>query len=117
MSALAGTSAQADPPTARRTVGSYIWFALMLGGWAAFLSLITFSDATLTTLYDDLRSLPVLVEVLVWFLTFPFTLALTVWESSWESSTRFGFVVCIAIAWSVMFVPRKRPAAKRPKEV
>jgi hypothetical protein len=107
MSALAGTRAQAAE--GRRTVGGYVWFALMLGGWVVFFSLLRFSDATLAGLYEDLRALPLLVELFVWFLTFPFALALTLWESALEPPTRFALVVCISIVWSVMFFPRQRP--------
>jgi hypothetical protein len=108
MSAPAGPRLRTE---GRRTVGGYTWFALMLGGWVLFFTLIAFSEATLTGLYDDLRALPLLIELLVWLLTFPFALALTVWESAWEPATRFALVLCISIAWSVMFFPRKRPVA------
>jgi hypothetical protein len=116
MSTLAGNRV-AGHTEARRIVGGYVWFALMVGGWIAFFSLMSFSDSTLAELYEDLRGLPLLVELLAWFLTFPFALALTVWESSWEPATRFALVVCISIVWTVMFVPRKRPVRTRPKEV
>ena len=116
MSALAGSRANGASPRAgasrsegRRTVGGYIWFGLMLGGWVLFFSLLAFSDARLAGLYADLRGLPLLVEALVWFLTFPFTLALTLWESTLGASTRLALVVAVAITWSAMFFPRKRP--------
>jgi hypothetical protein len=113
MSALAGcrvpthgTEPTANAQEGRRRVGGYVWFALMVGGWAVLLTLIAFSDSTLAGLYADLRALPLLVELFVWFLTFPFALALTVWESAWEPATRIALVVCISIAWSALFFPR-----------
>jgi hypothetical protein len=93
---------------ARRTIGGYVWFALMIGGWILFFALLAFSEPTLGELWHDVRDLPLVVEGLVWLLFFPFILALGVWDSSWETWLRLLLVSCFAFAWSFAFWPRTR---------
>jgi hypothetical protein len=95
-------------PPARRTIGGYVWFVLIIGGWSLFFVLVLFSESTLDELWIDLRDLPLLVEGLVWFLLFPLVLATAVWESSWESWLRLLLVSCFSLGWSFAFWPRKR---------
>lgn len=92
---------------ARRTLGGWIWFALMVGGWVLFFALVLFSEATLSELWRELRSWPIVVEGLVWLLLFPLVLATAVWESSWDGWVRVLLVCCFAGAWSAMFFPRR----------
>jgi hypothetical protein len=92
----------------RRTVGGYVWFALMVGGWAAFFALLVFSQSTVSELWRELRDLPVVVEGLVWLLLFPFVLATAVWEAAWETWLRLLLVCTFALVWSALFFPRKR---------
>ena len=91
----------------RRTLGGWIWFAAMIGGWALFFGLVLFSEATLSDLWEELGSWPLVVEGLVWLLLFPLVLATAVWESSWDDWLRLLLVCCFALAWSAMFVPRR----------
>ena len=93
---------------ARRTIGGYVWFALVLGGWILFFALLAFSEPTLGELWRDVRDLSLLVEGVVWLLLFPFILALGVWDSSWETWLRLLLVGCFAIGWSLAFWPRRR---------
>ena len=93
---------------ARRAVGGYVWFALMVGGWVTFFALLAFSEPTLGELWRDVRDLPLGVEGVVWLLFFPFVLALGVWDSSWETWLRLLLVGCFALGWSFAFWPRKR---------
>jgi hypothetical protein len=94
--------------TSRRTVGGYVWLALMLGGWTVFFALLVFSQSTVGELWRELRDLPIVVEGLVWLLLFPFALATAVWESSWDSWLRLLLVCCCALVWSALFFPRRR---------
>lgn len=91
----------------RRTVGGYVWFVLMMGGWTAFFSLLLFSQAMLEDIWREVRDLPFVVEALVWLALFPLVLATAVWESSWETSLRLALVCAFALVWSTMFFPRK----------
>ena len=47
-----------------------------------------------------------MLELLVWFLTFPWMLALAVWESAWSDAARLLVVLAIATAWTLMSIPR-----------
>jgi hypothetical protein len=42
----------------RRTLGGWMWFAAMIGGWALFFGLLLFSEATLSDLWHELRGWP-----------------------------------------------------------
>lgn len=104
---------QSSVPTTRRSLGDWIWFALMAGGWVTFLGLLLFSEPRLRELYETIRDLPLLIEGLVWLVFFPFVLAVTVWESSWDTWLRVLAVCSFAVGWSVMFYPwpRRRRSA------
>jgi hypothetical protein len=93
---------------ARRTIGGYFSFALMVGGWVTFVALLAFAEPTLGELWRPVRDLPLLVEGVVWLLLFPFILALRVWDNSWETWLRLLLVGCFAVGWSFGFWPRKR---------
>jgi hypothetical protein len=92
--------------TGRRRGGAWIWFALMLGGWAVFFILLGTDEPRLHELWTDVRGLPLLVEGLVWFALFPFVLALGFWSSGWDEGLRFALVSGCALLWSFLFVPR-----------
>jgi hypothetical protein len=97
-----------------RTRGGWIWFAFMAGGWMAFFALLLFSAPTLGSVRDTIRDLPLLIEGLVWLVFFPFVLAVTVWDSAWDTWLRVLAVSSFAAGWSVMFYPwprRRRSAA------
>jgi hypothetical protein len=94
--------------TSRPTTGAYAWFGLMVGSWMVFAVLAVTSGGTLTDVWDRVRDLPLLLELVVWFLTFPWMLALTVWESSWSDAARVFLVVAVATAWTLISVPRPR---------
>lgn len=89
-------------------LGGFLWFGLMVGGWMCFLALMLFSEPTLGGLRDAVRDLPLLVEGLVWLALFPFALALTVWDSSWETWLRGLHVASFAVGWSLAFYPWRR---------
>jgi hypothetical protein len=95
-------------PTARPTTGAYAWFGLMVGSWLAFAVLAVTSEDTLTSVWDWVRGLPLVLELVVWFLTFPWMLALAVWESAWSDAARLLVVLAIATAWTLMSIPRPR---------
>jgi len=96
------------PPTPQRTIGGWIWFALMLGGWSVFLFLACGAEDTLSKMWRDLQALPLALELLTWLLLFPLVLATAVWESSWETGVRIALVLLFVLAWSAAFFPRKQ---------
>jgi hypothetical protein len=97
---------------ARRPLSGWIWFALIIGGWSAFLVLVLFSESALSNLWEGLRDLPLLVEGLVWLLFFPLVLATAVWESSWETWLRVLLVACFTLGWSLAFLPRRKKVTR-----
>lgn len=105
MSAISAHSRISAP----RAPGGYVWFAAMVGGWVTFFALLLLSEPILGDLWHEIRGLPLVLEGLVWFLLFPFVLALGVWDSSWEGWVRLGLVCGFAVVWSLMFWPRRRP--------
>jgi hypothetical protein len=94
--------------TARPTTGAYAWFGLMVGTWLAFAVLAVTSEEALDRIWDWVRDLPLVLELVVWLLTFPWLLALAVWESAWSDTARVLVVLAIATAWTLMSIPRPR---------
>jgi hypothetical protein len=93
---------------ARPTTGAYAWFGLMVGTWLAFAVLAVASEAALADIWQWVRDLPLVLELVVWLLTFPWLLALSVWESDWSDTARLLIVIAIATAWTLMSIPRPR---------
>jgi len=92
---------------ARRSPAGLTWFGVMVCGWLAFYALLLFSEQSLADLWQWVRELPLLVEVLVWLLAFPFVLALGIWDSAWDTWLRLLLVSGCAVGWSFAFWPRK----------
>jgi hypothetical protein len=94
--------------TARPTAGAYAWLGLMVGMWAAFAVLAVTSEDTLARVWDWVAGLPLVLELVAWLLTFPWLLALAVWESAWSDTARVLVVLAIGTAWTLISVPRPR---------
>ena len=95
-------------PTARPSIGACAWFGLMVGSWLAFAVLAISSPDTLADIWQWVSDLSLVLELVVWFLTFPWMLALAVWESDWSDTLRVLVVIGIATAWTLMSIPRPR---------
>ena len=92
---------------ARPTTGAYAWFGLMTGSWLALAALAVASEDTLADIWHWVGDLPIVAEVLVWFLTLPWMLALAVWEGHWSDAARVLVVLGIASAWTLVSIPHK----------
>lgn len=90
-------------------IGGVLWLLLMVGMWIAFFTAL-FADR-LDEVWRWARDLPLLLELGLWLLTFPWILGTAVWESSWEAWLRVALVAAFAVGWTLASVPR---AAKRP---
>ncbi|MBD0339061.1 MAG: hypothetical protein ICV67_07230 [Thermoleophilia bacterium] len=64
-------------------IGGVPWFALMVGMWSAFSTLLIVSPETLSDVWRWLTGLPLALEILMWIAILPWALALAVWQSSW----------------------------------
>jgi hypothetical protein len=92
-------------PQASR-VGGVLWFVFMVAMWIAFF-LLLFADR-LDNVWHWARDLPLLVELVLWVLTFPWLLGTAVWESSWPSWLRGLLVVTFAVGWTWISIPREK---------
>jgi hypothetical protein len=95
-------------PSVRTPSGlfAYASFAIMVGGWVAFAVALVASQQTLDDVWTSVRDLPLLVEGLVWLLGFPFLIGLAIWQSSWDEAVRLVAIAVLAVAYTLMFVPR-----------
>ena len=84
------------------------FFALMAGLWGSFVTLLAVSPATLDDAYAWLRGLPVIWEILMWIATLPWTVALLVYDNSWQHWVRVSIVALIVVVHLSACAPRAR---------
>lgn len=82
----------------------------MVGMWVAFFWLL-FADS-LDDVWRAISHWPILVEVVVWIALVPWMLGTWVWTSQWPTGIRVALVLCFAIGWTVVSMPRARKAAR-----
>ena len=104
------STSAARHPSARTPSGlfAYASFAIMVGGWVAFAVALVASQQTLDDVWTSVRDLPLLVEGVVWLLAFPFVIGLAIWQASWDEAVRLTILAVLAVAYTYMFIPRKR---------
>jgi hypothetical protein len=105
---MSATAAHARTARSPSRLFACFSFAIMVGGWLAFLAALVASRQTLDDVWAAVRDLPLLVEGLAWLLGFPFLLGLAIWQSSWDEAVRLAAIAVLAVAYTFMFVPRQR---------
>ncbi|HXV32809.1 MAG TPA: hypothetical protein VD769_02275 [Gaiellaceae bacterium] len=90
----------------RRSVGSVLWFAWMVALWVVFFALLL-ADR-LGEVWDWIVGLPLVAEIVVWLVFFPWVLGTFVWTRGWADWLRLGLVVLFAVGWTVVSIPRKK---------
>lgn len=90
--------------------GRGLWFIWMVGMWVAFFWLL-FADR-LDDVWRWVTQLPLLGEIAVWIVLFPWMLGTWVWNSSWPDWLRVGLVVCFAAGWTLVSVSPTRNARR-----
>ena len=95
------------PPSPSRAFARFS-FAIMVAGWLAFAVALIASPHTLDDLWTTVRDLPLLAEGLVWLIAFPFLVGLAIWQAAWAEPARLAAIGVLAIAYTLMFVPRER---------
>ncbi len=75
-------------------------FALL---WVGFAIALVMNRAWLGLLWDWVRALPLLVEIIVWVLILPIMVGLWIWESSWPALLRFLGYAGI-VGWTLLAV-------------
>ena len=89
--------------TVSRVLGTYaiVIFALL---WAGFAIALVVNPLWLDLLWNWVRALPPVAEIIVWVLFLPIMVGLWIWESSWPDLVRLlafaGIVVWTLVAVS-----------------
>jgi hypothetical protein len=86
---------------------AYASFAIMVGGWVAFLIALVASRQTLDHVWTAVRDLPLALEGLAWVLGFPFLVGLAIWNASWDEAVRLLAIAVLAVVYTYMFRPRE----------
>lgn len=89
-----------------RPLLAVVWFVFMIGMWVAFFILLLTNQ--LAGLWSQVTQLPILAEVVLWIAFLPWMLGSWVWLGSWPLWIRIGLVLCFAIGWSIVSIPRRR---------
>jgi hypothetical protein len=83
-----------------------VLFALFAVIWIAFAVALVWSQGSLDAAWQSIRSLPLVVQGVVWLLFLPVMLGLWIWETTWPLIVRLPLVVGIA-GWNLLvFLPR-----------
>jgi hypothetical protein len=78
-------------------------FALL---WVAFGVALIWSQGSLDATWQTIRSLPLIVQAVVWLLFLPVAAGLWIWETTWPMLLRLLLIVGIA-GWNLLvFLPR-----------
>ena len=81
----------------------FVIFALI---WVAFGAALVFSQGSIDQVWATIRSLPLLVQAIVWLLLLPVMVGMWVWETSWPMLVRLTVVIGVA-GWSLLiFMPK-----------
>jgi ABC-type amino acid transport system permease subunit len=87
-------------------VTSGVAFVVFAALWIAFGAGVIWSQGSVTGAWEWIRGLPLLVQLVVWFLFLPVVAGLWVWETTWPLVLRLVVVVGLA-GWTLfMFMPR-----------
>lgn len=87
----------------------FVVFAVL---WAAFAAGLIWSHGSLDEAWSNVRSLPIVIQVIAWVLLLPVMAGLWVWETSWPLIVRLAVVLGIA-GWNLLiFLPRALQAAR-----
>jgi hypothetical protein len=82
--------------------------------WVAFGVALIWSQGSIDATWEWVRSLPILIQALVWLLFMPVVVGLWIWETGWPVLLRLGLVAALA-AWNILiFLPRAATTAPQP---
>jgi hypothetical protein len=86
-------------------------FLVFLALWIGFGAALIASQGTLDDAWAWIRTLPVIIQVLVWLLFLPVMAGLWIWETTWPFLLRIVLVAGVA-GWNLLvFLPRALQAA------
>jgi hypothetical protein len=81
----------------------FVIFALM---WVAFGAAIVISQGSIDEAWHWTRSLPLVVQGLIWLLFLPVMIGLWIWETTWPIALRLLLVAGLAWWNLMMFLPK-----------
>lgn len=79
-------------------VGSFAIFSLL---WLGFAAALVFNQSMLDSVWQALRGMPMFIQVVVWLLVLPVTLALWVWQMPWPFWVRL--ILVIGLGWATLY--------------
>jgi hypothetical protein len=88
-----------------------VLFAIFAALWIIFGFALVRSQGSLDRAWAKIRSLPLVVQLVVWLLFLPVMIGLRIWESPWPAATRLMVVLALAVVNLVMFLPAPIQAA------
>jgi hypothetical protein len=81
----------------------FVVFAVL---WGAFGAAVIWSQGSLDAAWQWVRSLPLLLQGVVWLLFLPVAIGLWVWETTWPLIVRLVLIAGLA-GWNLLiFLPR-----------
>ena len=75
--------------------------------WLGFAAALIFNQPILDSIWQGLRGLPLLIQVVVWLLVLPVALGLWIWESAWPLWIRLILVIGLGWATIYAFFPKQ----------
>jgi hypothetical protein len=89
-----------------------VLFAIFAVAWVAFGAALIWSQGSLDAAWHWVRSLPLIVQGIVWLLFLPVMAGLWIWETTWPLILRLVLIVGVA-GWNLMvFLPRALQAVR-----
>ena len=82
-------------------------FAILGILWLGFATALIFNQALLDTAWQMLRSLPLIIQGVVWLLILPVAAGLWIWETSWPLWLRLVLVIGLGWVTIYTFFPRR----------
>jgi ABC-type amino acid transport system permease subunit len=74
--------------------------------WIAFAAALVASQGSLDATWEWIRSLPLVVQIVLWLLFLPVVIGLWAWETDWPVAARLLVVAGLAVWTLYMFLPR-----------
>lgn len=87
-------------------LGVIAWAVFVVAGWIVFAYVAFATPGGLATAWSSVRSLPLVVQLLMWALLLPWMVALWVWSTSWALWLRALLVVGLWWASMVLSIPQ-----------
>lgn len=107
-SAETSTTKAAPAAKGRRSWGGLLWLAAVLASWLVFGYIALYTPGGLDSVWQSVRELPVVVQIVLWLVLLPYMAALWVWQADWGVPVRVGVIGGIALGTVLLSIPRKK---------